>query len=294
MKILLLLLLVVFNLNINAAVQEDKIAAVVNGSVITSKEVDDFLKLIQYGIKREGLSLGKNDRKKALGSLIEDKLILQQAEKLKAVIPDELVEKKLQEIIRTFPSREDYEQSLIERGLNEDMLRKKIKDDILLKEFIRQKIKSQVHISPVEITDYYVNHKEEFIAPETLYYYAVVFNSLQEAKDNYKKMQNMDVIGIKFNYKDKVIYSRITKDQARKKLRKILFKSADSQVLIPPIKIDNSYFVFYIDKRIPSRRLSLEQVKDKIYNLLFAQKFKKIYSEWINNIKKDSIIKIYD
>jgi len=292
MRFLLLFLFIMFNLS--AMAEGGRIAAVVNGDIITSKEVDDFLKLIKYGIRKEGFSLSENDRKKALDSLIEDKLILQQAKKLNAVIPDELVEKKLNEIISTFPSPKEYEQSLIERGLNEDMLRKKIRDQILLQEFIRQRIKTRVHISPQEITSYYLEHKKEFVAPETLYYYAVVFDSLGKAKENYKKMQNMDAIAIKFGYKDRVIYSRITKEQARKELKDVLFNSSDSQVLIPPVKIDNSYFIFYIDRRIPAHQLDLEDVKDKIYNILFAEKFKKVFAEWIEEVKKNSVIKIYE
>ena len=59
-----------------------------------------------------------------------------------------------------------------------------------------------------------------------------------------------------------------------------------------PVETDNGIFLFKLIEKVPPRTLSLEEVKDQIYNLLFQEKFKARYKEWVAKLKAKAYVEI--
>jgi hypothetical protein len=90
------------------AEEVSKIIAKVNNQVITSKDLNDFYKILAYRLLSDETDISLDDenfKKEVLDKLIEDKLILDQAKKEKLEVPAAWVEAKLNEMVAASPSR---------------------------------------------------------------------------------------------------------------------------------------------------------------------------------------------
>ncbi|MDD5501417.1 MAG: peptidylprolyl isomerase, partial [Candidatus Omnitrophica bacterium] len=61
-----------------------------------------------------------------------------------------------------------------------------------------------------------------------------------------------------------------------------------------PLPVDGQYYVFKLDGMDESRQMTLEQSQGKIQAYLFETKLKERISDWLDELKKHSYIKIID
>ena len=107
--------------------EENKIIAKVNDEVITLGDLNHYTRLF---------SEGKNSpdfHKRALESMINNKLIAQTAKKDGIKVPAGFVEQRLQELIATYSSVSEFEKSLVEEGLNITILKERIKEAVIFR-----------------------------------------------------------------------------------------------------------------------------------------------------------------
>ncbi len=298
MKTFVILFSCILILKIPLAVHavDNQISAVVNNEIVTAKELEDFISLLDYQETKKPHSLKSDDparRREALDSLIEDKLILQQARKLNLEVPQELVEKRIREVQKTFSDNEEFEKSLIERGINLNALKEKIKEQILMKEMVDRTIRDAIVISPHEITEYFEQNKNQFTIPEEAVYSALVFDNQFEAKQIYEIIKNLDLFELDSQYREKLIAGTLRRDECKPELEHSLFESPLKKFL-PPQKVEDNYFIFYVEKRTSEQESSLAESNDEIWNVLFRKKFQEKFIEWVEKLRKNAVIKIYD
>jgi parvulin-like peptidyl-prolyl isomerase len=77
----------------------------------------------------------------------------------------------------------------------------------------------------------------------------------------------------------------------RKEIEETVFKLGLGEVS-EPVKVDRQYYVFKLDNIIGSHQLSLAQSQDKIQTYLFEKKVQEALVKWLDEIKKQSYIKI--
>src|SRR3989338_4137760 len=123
----------------SAQLTNDTIIAIVNKEVITLKEIHDYLKAIYMQVKSEGRSDEEIREIMAFyeqnghNKLIEDKLLLDEANKREITVRPKAVDDKMAEIKKQYASEEDFLRSLVKEGLTVTELRKKIEDQIKVK-----------------------------------------------------------------------------------------------------------------------------------------------------------------
>lgn len=136
------------------AQEVNKIIAKVNNYIITTKDLDDFCKMLAYRLADQENEISPNDenfRSEALGKLIEDKLIAAQAQKEKIEVPTPWVEGRLGEMIASYPTRPEFEASLVERGLTMTILKERIREQFMARQVIDKYVRQYVTISPSEV-----------------------------------------------------------------------------------------------------------------------------------------------
>ncbi len=132
----------------------DKIAAVVDGEVITYKDVQ----------VAAILKLSEGDEKEVLQTLIDRILLLREAEKFKIAENGE-DSRRIQKILDDLKSsltEERFYNILREHDLTESEVIKMIKDKVRAEKFIDFRINFFVVISNDSINAFYVEHSEEF------------------------------------------------------------------------------------------------------------------------------------
>ena len=59
-----------------------------------------------------------------------------------------------------------------------------------------------------------------------------------------------------------------------------------------PVKIEDKYCVFRLNAIIPPKQLSLLESQEKIHEFLFNSKMQEGLTKWLDELKKNSYIKI--
>lgn len=276
------------------AKEVSKIIAKVNDGIITSKDLEDYCRNFQY---RLGGSLNRvpvNDadfRDTALERIIADKLILAKAKEEGITIPGFWIDEKLNEMIASAPSREAFDQSLIEKGLNLSIVKEKIKEQFLMQEVMQKYIKSFIEISPQEIFSYYDTNKGIFYSPKAYIFYLA--QSPQEAPleriSDFIKRHNIDEAYAE--YPGDIIKLESTRSELREDFAKLFKKLKAGQWDVK--KIDDVYYLIYLKEVIDPLALSLDEVKEDVKEQIYQLKFRERFTEWVDELKEDAVIKSY-
>ena len=143
------------------------VVAIVNGENIYATTLDEYVTRALSSDIDQGLDLeseeGKEMKAQAesqlLNYLVQEKVLLQEAEKNNISISDDEVETELQLIKGNFPSEEDFENALVHNNLTmdtfKDSLRKEMTIDMLLKEKT-----PEISVSEEDLLEYYNSYQE--------------------------------------------------------------------------------------------------------------------------------------
>lgn len=181
MKIFFLLVFLLMAASPQAA-QLNKIAAVVNGQIIT-----------MYDLQKESLPelararINPNDpaRKKdiqtiferVLDSMILDILIAQEAKRLKATVSSSEVDNELTRMMKERGmTRKQMEEQLKAQKMTVEGLRKDIQKNLTRQKVMASEVGRRVVVTPQEISQYYEQHKDAMFNRDGLHMGLLVYN----------------------------------------------------------------------------------------------------------------------
>lgn len=278
----------------------DKIVAVVNNEIITQKDLNDFLNYIrlQYSRELKGKALEEklnSTKLDLLQRLIEDRLMLQQAKNEKTSIEPSRVKSKINEIMSRYPKESDFERDLAKQGLVRADLENKIRDQMLTYNIVEEKVRSKIMIRPEEVTSFYDQNKGQFLNPEERDLTVVILQDESQAKALSYQMrlgEKLEDLAGKYEFTfDKLFASK--GQNLRSEIEEVVFKLGINEIS-EPIKIDGQFFIFKLNNVITDRQLSLAQAQGKIRDYLFEKKLQEALAKWLDELKKQSYIKIIE
>ncbi len=159
--------LLVLGLSACDDVADGGVAAVVNGYRITYDELDDY-----QGQQMPGQDAPPSEeqarmlRLNLLREMIDRQILLQKAESYGLAAVDDEVDARFREFRAPFPSDEEFEGSLRERGLSLAELRVSIRRNLAIEKLFNREITSRVTVSEVELQQYYEDNRASFSRPE--------------------------------------------------------------------------------------------------------------------------------
>src|SRR5687767_8899643 len=156
-------LLTIGGLSSRAAQSVDYIAAIVNDSVITYREVEEYTaqayELLrrtyqsQPDVFKERMNQTMQD---GLEQLLEKQLILDEFKTMGGRLPDTVIEDEIRERIRQrWGDRATLTRNLKAQGITFETFRQRIHDEIVLEFMRRKNVSSAIIISPAKIEQYY-------------------------------------------------------------------------------------------------------------------------------------------
>ncbi len=279
---------------------DDKVVAIVNNEIITQKDLNDFLNFIRlkYSQEFKGKALEEKVtamRQDLLQRLIEDRIMLTQAKNEKMIINSDRVRAKVNEIKKRYPLESEFERDLAKQGLVEADLENKIREQMLMYNVVEQKVRSKVVVWPEEITSFYNQNKREFLKPEERVLTVIILPGEDIAKTVSYQLRagtKLDELAARYAFTtDKL--SALAGQQLRSEIEGVVFKLGINEVS-NPVHIDQQYYVFRLDNIIGSQQLSLNEAQDKIQAYLFEKKMQEALAKWIDELKKQSYIKILE
>lgn len=161
----------------------DAIVALVNGEPIYQSEVDEqlYLFLLQSGMRPDSAEQ-TGLRKEIRERLIDEKLIVQEAEKRSVTVSDAELDQQVTQAVNNVKERlggeAAFRAELVREGITEADLRERYRGEVrrqaLANQLIRREIQVDLEVSPVEAEQYFKANREKFPPRPPQYRVAVI------------------------------------------------------------------------------------------------------------------------
>lgn len=271
----------------------DKIAAIVNGDVITEEEVSIFMKMTDMA-EESGLSVNDPDelRRQLLNRMVEDRLVLQEAKRMGLKPDEKMVEDRIKEIKKRAGSELAFEMALKQQGFSLVELREKFKNQLMIYLAVQKEVKGKVQVSPKEVTEYYQAHEDQFVVPESVVVDSLFVNNAEALAQAEKLLgEGKDFNEVSKEYSQKSNLGIVAKGQLKKDLEDVLFGLAPGE-RSTPISVEGGFYVFLLKEKMSPSRKNIADVKDDITAMLEEQKVEKKLKEWLESLKDKAYISI--
>jgi parvulin-like peptidyl-prolyl isomerase len=283
-----------------ACSKSKKIAATVNGDPIYMEQVEE--QLSQLSQQHQQLQGKENEqyldqfRKQILDDLIDQKLVIQQAEKENIKVTDKEINDWISQIKKQFPSEKDFQAKLTELKMTLDDLKKNRREQILSQKMIEKIVKGE-KVSDKEVKAYYDKNTAEFKDPEKAKIKWIVFSDESKANEVHKQLEG----GADFAKaaKDNSVDSTTKdnggdlglkgKDELTPEVADAAFKM-ELNTLSDVIKMQQGFAIIKVEEKQPERQKTFDESKDEIKNKLLSEKQRKVYESWLKKVKKTAKI----
>ena len=288
----------------------DKVIVVVNGETITQSELDAACEIMRQKLEANltGDALAKElekSRKEILNRMIEEKLILSAAKKKNIEVDDEDIELKMKGVKSRFGSEDKFYEILKDEGVSVNELKQNYADQIRVAKMVEMEVRKKIVVSPSDIAEYYRVYKEDFREPEQVRLKNILVRPDENLSDDeaaalaekilgfLKAGENFDELALKYSKGPNADrggdMGLARRGQMLKQIEDVVL-NLNSGDLSGVIKTSLGYHIFKVEEKRPERIKELSEVKDEIEKIIFAEKGKKQYDTWIEQLKKDSFI----
>ncbi len=305
-KILFALICTFFTASTANAATINKIAAVVNGQMISYY---DLQQAAMPEIKKQKLDVNKAAhkekiealQKKTLDNIILEKLISSEAEKLKITVSDTEVEEEISRIMQQSRlSKEAFEKQLEKEGLSIKFLRTRIYGTILHQKLMSMMVGRKVVVNQNEIQAYYNEHKSELKSSTDLQLALLIYpdssNVRKHAEDIAKDTSKFEQIAREIsegpNKENGGFLGPVPKSKLEPALANLIASLKDGEVT-PVITLNNKLAQFKVVKAASDGGpMTFEEAKPIIEKILREPKLKERFEEYISQLRSKAMIDI--
>ena len=310
--ILSLLLPLVFGpLSIHARVL-DKVAAKVNSEIITLSVIEERAEILRQKYVGAPISISEQDLlKEALNMVIEERLQIQEGKKFGFVIDKDAVDAAMEEIIKKNDLADGQLQEMLKReGRTLKSYKNHIRDQIMVSKITRFEIGNRVKVSEKSIIKYYKENQKEFWQEGKVKARHILFiaergssekirrEKLQQAKKILLKLRKgNDFAKLAMKYSEDISASNggdvgfVGRGKMVPEFEEAVFNLKPGQVS-DIVKTEYGYHIIKVEEVLPGKTLTLKDVKNRIHKILFMQKQKQVYDDWIDELKNSAFIEI--
>jgi len=291
----------------------EEIVAVVNDDIITlsqfKAEYEDFYRALSVQSKGEEFEKRYAAMKEnLLEKMITDLLLLQEAEKMEGINPDEQLRLWLENLKKenNLNSDADLIRALQQQGIDFEEWKKKMRENIMREAVIYSEVRGSIVVDDSEIVNYYKLHPEEFTeVPEyklrAIYLSAEGENEEEvEAKKreiNEKISSGEDMSSLAGKYSEgpekenQGELGSFKKGELEKDLEQAV-ENLKAGEMTPWLKVRAGWFLLKLEERKESRLKSFEEARREIEEKFFNEKSQKKLEEFLKDLKEKSHIKI--
>lgn len=294
----------------------DRIAAVVNGKVITLSELEEreapLLKQaaeIFSGAEKDKRTV--DIRKMVSESLIEELLLEQEAEKQGLKVSEKDIDGAIDDVKKQNSlDDEGLKDALKKEGLTYEGYRVQIKIQIEKSRVINQQVRSKVNVTEKDLADYYERNQRMFLSDEEFKISHILFKVPENSTDadiERTRKESMEVLEMARSGKDFAELARkYSHDSSageggslgffkRGEIMPAIEKAAFSQKKGEISDLVVTSFGFHIIRVDDVKEASpepFETVKEKIRAAVTSEMLEQRYKEWVEELKKTAVIEM--
>lgn len=296
----------------------DGVAAVVNGDVITFSQVRELVapreRALRASISGPALvDKVKEARLGALNDLIDRQLILQEFKKKEFVIPERIINERVESIVRDEfgGNRQAFVRTLAAQGFTMTKFREAERDKVIVQAMRYQNVKSDFLVSPMKVDGAYVQSKEQFTTPEQIHLYMIAINKgaglakgeadpqkalAEEIRSKIQSGARFDSLAQMYSEDSSKStggdWGWIDKKTLNENLTKVAFRLEPKKVS-PVIEQGNAYYILMVPERKNAYTKPIGDVRGDIEKKLSSEERQRMQEQWIASLRKTAFIKLY-
>jgi len=295
----------------------DGYAAKVNDRVITRGEVYEAMAPMLPELDRlyQGDELkAALDKafKQARDELIERALIMESFKVKGGQIPDQYVNDEIKRMIndRFKGDEAQFEQVLASQKKTRSEYQEIIREQMIVNMMINEEVSQRARITPEQIRNEYDLHKEDYFIPEKVKYSVIVLNKGETPEDQAVKAEEARTIRQKLiegadfaeTAKETSEGSRAAEGgsfpwmqpkDVREELQETLTTLPAGEIS-EVIDTGKQLYIVKVEGRRQAGYTPFEEVRDTIKNTLTAEERDRLRKRWIERLKKENYVRIYE
>jgi peptidyl-prolyl cis-trans isomerase SurA len=294
----------------------DRIVAIINDEIITLSELNSSLESYMKRVEQSSEVTDREEVKKQirgllLNSLIDQKLIAQEAQKLGIAATDDDVDKAIKEILaKKRITMETLAEDIAGQGGTIEDYREEIKQHLTKRNLIGREIRRKVTVTQEEIGNYYRKHRNDYEGKETVRIRQILIivpkdcdletkeKKRSSAEETLKRLRNGEPFGL--------LAAKVSQGPAAQTggdlgyIEKGLILPEVDEVAFSLKKGEMSGIIetsvgFHIIQVVDKRGAGIkppDSVREEIMGTLGNQKVEKRFQEWLEEQRKKSLIEI--
>jgi peptidyl-prolyl cis-trans isomerase SurA len=286
----------------------DGVKAIVNDTVITLAQVEDFTSPVietlrrQYASDPEGYAKAVDAAvSDSLEQLVERQLILHSFDVDGYKLPDSVIDEAVQDRIRErFGDRVTMIKTLQAEGMTVEQFRKEVRDQYIEAAMRNQNVSREIIISPYKVQTYYQAHLSDYKVDDEIKLRMITLNKDADSPTNTLKLANEILSEIKkgatFDQMAKLYSQDAQQNQGgdrgwveRPVLRKEL---AEAAFALKPgqtsgvIDLPEAYYLLYVEDARVAHVKPLTEVWAGIEKILRTEEQTRLQKQWIESLKR--------
>jgi parvulin-like peptidyl-prolyl isomerase len=311
----------------------DKVAEV-NGIALDSHLLISEIKVYRLMNRQQNKTLSEKEMAEfshqALSRLVDQELIYQQAHKKNIRIEPKLVEQKVEEVLKQFPSKQMLQTALDMQGLTMDLLRTKFEKQMAEEAIIREEVVPNVKVDESEVEAFYKKHLDKFQTPEKYeIHHIFTASQLSDAHGNTisdpalsKKAARLNALvdqdaaekikGLHRQLQEEGDFAKLAKEHsedsksgskggswgevALSELPEVLssaLKKLKQNEISEPIRSPYGYHILKWTKIVPAGHVKLSEIKTDIMNALLREKTLEAHKKMVSKMREQANIQLF-
>lgn len=282
----------------------DKIVAIVNDDIVTMGEVQKFVQVEKQGVFTSADEYFRDmDMKDKLDGFIENKLVQQQAKKMKLDVSDKEVESVVDSIRKqNLITEKEFRERLEKENIDYKSFVEGIRNNLLRSRVLGRAVGTTVVVSDASVKEYYDKNPDQFRSEE--FHLQQIFISsrredastrAQAAFNELQQEQPFEAVARKYSDDPSGVRGGdigfVKKEELIPQLLQaitLLMPGTSSHPIVTP-------YGYHIIKLLEVRQgeaVPFDVVKDAIKARIIAQETQKRYREYIGRIRASSYIEV--
>ncbi|MFQ5587948.1 MAG: peptidylprolyl isomerase [Nitrospiria bacterium] len=293
----------------HAATSIDRIVAIAGDDIITQSALDRIIR----ARKDAGEPVdSKEEHWGILRQLIEEQLIVQEAEKRGLSVTENELEFALNDIQKRnrFPDRETFKEAVSRDHLSWAQYAENLKKQLMALKLLSREVNTTVSLDDDAVKEYYRKHPKLFQLPDRVKIRQILLpipdradnDTIHRIKEKAEKIYNEARSGTEFRQlvdqysqgrekRDGGDLGYFKKGDLAQTIDDALFSSSEGDVT-PPIQTPLGFHIFKIDALEIGRLRPFETVERQIKERLITEKTADLRSKWIADLWERSFVEI--
>ncbi len=297
--ILLVMGMVIFGLgfyfqDLSLLFYKPKVLATVNGTNITDVDVKREMAFLTVS---DNSTLSGNTREDLLDRMINDTLIVQEAQRLKLTVPEAQINSRVAAAAAGYSS-DETRKTLKDMGLTSLRWHDLIARQMLIELTVQRVIEDTVRVGEDEIDSFYWAHANEFYSPPRVHARQIVVETTEQAQAVKQKLsqgEEFQALAKKFSRGPESDLGGdlgwVTELDLPRSFSQVLFRLKPGETS-EPISTQYGYHVFLVEELDKGGKMPADEAKRKIAEDLKTEKADQAFQAWIEDMRSKAKIMI--